>query len=88
MVAEDVLRESGVEVREPTPADGLRPGEPDPAGAAEFVRHLTRVSVREEALAAPLGIRLELRADAFAERGRLLAERHLLGGEPKVHDRS
>ena len=85
MVAEDVLDERGVDVREPAAAELLRPGHPDPAGLAERERDLVRVAVREHALAPPLGIRLEARPETRGERGRFLAERDLRVGQPEIH---
>ena len=79
VVAEDVLDERGVDVRQPAAAELLRPGHPDPAGLAERAGHLARVAVGEHPLPPPLRIGLERRPQARGEGGRLLAERELLG---------
>ncbi len=88
MVAEDVLDERGVEVRKPAASELLGPREADPARPAELAGHVARVAVGEEALPPPFRVGFEQRPKLLAERSRLLAERHLLGGQPKVHDRS
>ncbi len=87
MVAEDVLDERGVHVREAPAAELRRPGHADPARLAECARHVARVAVGEHPLAAPLGIRLERRPEARRKPRCLLAERALLVGEPEIHAR-
>ena len=83
VVAEDLLDERRVQVREAPAAHLLRPRKPDPPRPAELAGHVARVAVGEKALAPPLGVRLEHRTQALAERSRLLAERQLLGCEPR-----
>jgi hypothetical protein len=85
VVAEDLLSERRVEVRQPASSELLRPWKPDPALASERFGHRTRVAVGEEALASPLGIRLEQRSQALAEGAGLIAKRQLLLGQPEVH---
>ena len=67
----------------PRPPSSFGHGSPIHPARPSARGHLARVAVGEQALAPPLGIRLEQRAEAFAERGRLLAERQLLGREPR-----
>ena len=59
VVAEDVLDERRVDVREAAPAELLRPRHPDPAGLTECAGDLARVTVGEHPLASPLGVRLQ-----------------------------
>jgi hypothetical protein len=87
VVAEDVLDERRVDVREPAAAVLLRPRHADPACLSERPRDLTGVAVGEHPLPAPLRIGGQLRAQLAREGGRFVAQRDLLVGEPEVHAR-
>jgi hypothetical protein len=87
VIAEDVLDDRGVDVRQPTPAELFRPRPADPARLPERSGHLARVAVGEHPLAAPFGIALERRTQGLGERSGILAERTLSVGQPEVHAR-
>ena len=73
MVAEDVLDESRVDVREASTAELVGPGHPDPAGLSERAGDLARVAVRGHALATPLGVCRQGGAQVLGERRRFFA---------------
>ena len=77
VVAEDLLDERGVDMRQPASAELLRPGHPDPARLAERARDLARVAVGEHPLAPPLGIVDQHRTQACGERRRLFSQLEL-----------
>ena len=75
VVAEHVLDERGVDVRESAATELLRPRHPDPACPPERARDLTRVAVGEHPLAPPLGIVEQRGRRPAANAVRLLAQR-------------
>ena len=88
VVAEGVLDERRVDVRQAAAAALLRPREADEPCLAERARDLARVAVGEETLAAPLGIVGERRAQARRERRRLVPQRDLRVCQPEIHARA
>jgi len=87
VVAEDVLDEGGVDVREPASARLDRPGHPDPTSPAELGRHLPRVAVRGHSLPLRLGALSDEPLEPDRDDRCLLAERSLLGGQAELHVR-
>jgi hypothetical protein len=85
VVAEHLLDERGVDVREPAPSGLGGPRQPDPTGPPELERDLSGVPVREHPLPPPLRVRVEARPELLGERGSLLAELGLRRGGPEVH---
>ena len=90
VVAEDVLDERRIDVRQPTTPDLLRPRHPDPARLSQRTCHVTRVAVREHPLAAPLGVVDENRAQRSRRTPRLRPGARaapLSVGGPRADDR-
>ena len=87
MVAENVLGERCVDVREAAPTELLRPRHPDPAGLPQRTGHLARVTVGEHPLPSPFRLRLQTRTESGSKRRSLLAQRDLRVCHPEIHAR-
>ena len=85
MITEHVLGKRGVDVREPAPAELLRPRHPDPAGLTQRAGHFARVTVGEHPLPSPFGIGLQTRTQRGREGSGLLAQRDLRVCHPEIH---
>ena len=87
VVAEDVLGERGIDMRQAAAAHLLRPGHADPSRVAQRARDLARVSVGEHPLTSPLRVGRQGRTQARREGRRLLAQPELLLCQSQIHAR-